>query len=223
MANTIGLTHDLCKNIDYNKIIAFSVAESGAMGCPGEVKYVVYEDGSLNIFGFNYCFSDKDLVNEAFSIIPWLKDVKLGLGRADNFHIDWVWNNLGYGNHLFLRKGDIFEYYRIRVKAIITVDQYPIWESIIEDFYNKRWYGIKRRGDDLEKWNENKTRILTEASKLAIKAKEHCKQGMMDIFVYGNGKEVNQLLRNIRDREYDIWRISSTTMDSINRKDDPSK
>ena len=57
MKNTIELTKDNIKEINYEDIIAVTIAESGAMGEPNGF-YAV--DKYLNVYHLNFYFTDID-------------------------------------------------------------------------------------------------------------------------------------------------------------------
>ena len=77
-------------------LIAFSLAEYGAMGCPNEVIFVFREDDALR---FLYTSTGDDIT----AYVPWLSTLKCDLfGIVRGVGEGWEHVNLGMGNHLFL-------------------------------------------------------------------------------------------------------------------------
>ena len=96
---------DLC-NADINKavfknVIFFSIAESGAMGEPGDVLFYV-KSGEL--YHFNYIYGDVN-IKKVEEMFPVLTECKFGiLGINSQVPKGWKYISLGMGNHLIMKE-----------------------------------------------------------------------------------------------------------------------
>lgn len=94
------LTKDNYKSVLPINIALFSFAEDGAMGMPGEVNIL---DWNNRLYTFNYVF--EEWCNQLdVDLIP-IREV-MQSSRIDEFDqtedAKWVCYRLGYGNHLFV-------------------------------------------------------------------------------------------------------------------------
>ncbi|MBR5430100.1 MAG: hypothetical protein IK116_06180 [Firmicutes bacterium] len=82
--------------VDTRRVLAVSVAEGGAMGCPGQIILAVAGEAETEFL----CFYDKNLLEQIF---PWFAAVEdWAPGRVRNLAEGWRYVDLGMGNHLFL-------------------------------------------------------------------------------------------------------------------------
>ena len=80
-------------------IVAFQMAEGGAMGYPGGVFFVT-SDKRIFFTSIWEQMSDNNLLK----VFPPLAEVKLGLlGRGTRYPEGWHYEYLGMGNHLLVR------------------------------------------------------------------------------------------------------------------------
>ncbi len=84
-----------------NKTTFFQIAEGGAMGDPGGIVFLT-DDG--RVYQANYCFGGLrwETIQHAFPVIDQCHFGMFGIGSQvpDN----WVYVNLGMGNHLIVRQ-----------------------------------------------------------------------------------------------------------------------
>jgi len=123
------------KDINYDDIIAVTVAEGGAMGEPNRFQAV---DKEYQLYHSNFgdgLVSAKDL-KEKF---PVLVEFKCGFEDVDKLDQGWKWFNLGVGNYLLVRN----EYYE-DFKKIITKTLGENYKSY--ELYGN-WYRLLRRID----------------------------------------------------------------------------
>ena len=81
--------------------VFFKLAESGAMGEPGGITFIT-DDGST--YHANYCFGDLkwETIRTAF---PVTNECIFGMfAHNSTVSKDWVYVNLGMGNHLVVRE-----------------------------------------------------------------------------------------------------------------------
>lgn len=105
-----GLSEEQVKNLNYEDIIAFTVAEGGAMGNPGNIEIVVSKNDNLIGYETNPSYGGIPLY-KLYKAIPWLEKLVVGIGYIANVGEGWTHINTGYGNHLFIREfmSDSFE------------------------------------------------------------------------------------------------------------------
>lgn len=111
------------KFLPIEDLVAFSWAEWGAMGCPGEV-FLVTKSGKL--YRFNTRFDDPALsesdINEIMPILQkWL----------DNKLTDWHSFQLGMGNHLEIHRSILDSFNRLAKDLINTPDLYSDWLKVV--------------------------------------------------------------------------------------------
>ena len=123
----------LLDKINYDDIVALSIAEYGAMGDPGAI-IVMKKD--LSHFWFHHYNIDPEKLKQR---LPILKNLRLGCGDAINVEVGWASYYYGYGNYLFIRD----EYYHEAKKSleiaklsgvIITPNR---WPNIISEAIQK--------------------------------------------------------------------------------------
>ena len=79
-------------------IVAFSYAEGGAMGCPGEIIIVTFDQRT---FVLNHCYGDLS-ESEIFRICPALAECEFGPFSRHSIPLGWKYYYLGAGNHLVI-------------------------------------------------------------------------------------------------------------------------
>lgn len=97
-----GITYeDNVRAISYEDIVFFSLAEGGAMGCPGEVLIATKKDDFVKWYCLNtMTIPHKDLL----TIYPPLETFDCGIfGMASGIQDGWNHVDLGFGNHLLVR------------------------------------------------------------------------------------------------------------------------
>ena len=130
MKNTIELTKDNIKEINYEDIIAVTIAESGAMGEPNGF-YAV--DKNLNVYHLNFYFTDID-GRDIVQVFPLLKTFKCFFGYVKKLDEDWNSFNMGYGNYLIVRKS-------IYYKVNLSIEKILGKNWMVSELY-KKWYDV---------------------------------------------------------------------------------
>ncbi len=103
-------------------LIAFSLAEFGAMGCPNEVIFVFHEEDSAR-FLFT---STEDCITD---YVPWLATLKCDLfGIVRGVGAGWAHVDLGMGNHLFLVK-EVYDLLKKRIEGKSPPEIYQTWRD----------------------------------------------------------------------------------------------
>lgn len=97
-----GLTEDIIKKLEYNDIIAISVAESGAMGCPGNIEVVTYRNNKFLGYDTNPMFGGVPYY-KLYKAVPWLEKFRCALDCVENVGEGWKHIDTGFGNHLLVR------------------------------------------------------------------------------------------------------------------------
>lgn len=123
----------LLDKINYDDVVALSIAEYGAMGDPGAI---IVMNKDLSHFWFHHYNIDPEKLKQR---LPMLKNLRLGCGDAINVEVGWTSYYYGYGNYLFIRD----EYYHEAKKSleiaklsgvIITPNR---WPNIISEAIQK--------------------------------------------------------------------------------------
>ena len=108
-------------------IVALSYAEGGAMGCPGNVEIVTFDQ---NLYYFNYCYGDLD-ENDIYSICPELRVCSFGPFGHNRIPTGWKYYYLGAGNHLIISGRVCREFDRAKGEKIEDVELYQTWLHIL--------------------------------------------------------------------------------------------
>ncbi|MBR4765758.1 MAG: hypothetical protein IK085_03215 [Clostridia bacterium] len=101
MIETLELDNNSFVKETLDNTVFFQLAESGAMGEPGGIIFIT--DNGLN-YHANYCFGDLkwETIRTAFPVID---ECIFGMfGHNSAVPKDWVYVNLGMGNHLIVRE-----------------------------------------------------------------------------------------------------------------------
>lgn len=137
------ITRENIGDIAYEKVVAFTFAEVGAMGSGGEVEIVVYDGEQLKGYRTDY---QRGVFERTEDIYGWRKEQELVFellpvlrtmdfnrnmirryGRVD----DWSHFSTGYGNHLMVRckyEFDVME----KFGGTPVGELYKDWKKYIE-------------------------------------------------------------------------------------------
>ena len=129
MNNIINLTKTNYKDYLPLDIVAFSYAEGGAMGCPGNIEIVTFDQ---NLFQLNFCYVAWN-EDDIYSICPVLKECTFGFGQVQ-IPTGWKYYYLGAGNHLILSRRICSDFDRIITKEGIDgsgVGLYQAWLDVV--------------------------------------------------------------------------------------------
>ena len=126
-----GLSEEQIRNMDYEDIIAFTIAEGGAMGNPGNVEIISYANERLIGYETNPSYGGLPLY-KLYKAIPWLERLAVGLGYVDNIGEGWNHIYTGYGNHLFVRDF-IFDGLKDKIEGKKPSDIYVSWKKLVAD------------------------------------------------------------------------------------------
>ena len=98
MNRTIEITESNYKDYTSLDIVAFSFAQSGAIGEPGGVLIV---DAMGQVYHANYCYDNLDF-DHLLEVVSAVKDCKFGILDHQTPE-GWAPVQLGFGNHLTIR------------------------------------------------------------------------------------------------------------------------
>lgn len=118
--------------IAYSDIVFLSIAESGAMGCPGEMLVATKNNLGTKWYCFNMMF---DRFDDLCSFYPPLKTFDCGIfGLASGIQEGWNHVDLGCGNHLLVRDdyNDAFETVLKILKPKSPGEVYASWRGIAQ-------------------------------------------------------------------------------------------
>lgn len=110
-------------------IVAISIAESGAMGNPGNITFLTDE---RKLYETNYIYDGK--VKEVFKVFSILHQCTNYLfGKNNEVPIGWKYTYLGAGNHLFMLEWLDVQFYKIVDRNANESDIYAVWvESVMK-------------------------------------------------------------------------------------------
>ena len=113
--------------------IAFSYAEGGAMGCPGQVLIV---DDKLDVYDFSLYDLEED---DVIKVIPIVYECQWGGYRNIVPPRGWNYEDLGAGNHLFVADAIYEEFAVLRKPYGQNLGQlYQAWIGIIIKIINNK-------------------------------------------------------------------------------------
>ena len=121
------LSDEEISGLDPGNISAFSVAEGGAMGSPGQIIYAVSGGNRMSFF----CNWNSNSLEILF---PWMKQVRgwSGFGYMENVAEGWDHLDLGAGNHLFLRE-DVMSTLEPDLAPLRPSERYRKWRQILTE------------------------------------------------------------------------------------------
>lgn len=128
---------ELC-NADLTKatfkdVMFFSLAEGGAMGCPGEI-LVCLKTGEQ--YAFNFVYGDAE-IKKVEELFPPLTKCSFGIFGIDSKVPEgWSYVNLGMGNHLIVND-EVHEVFveKMGIDAEPS-EKYSRWLEVAEDIIN---------------------------------------------------------------------------------------
>ena len=128
----IEIDKDNIKDINYDSIIAVTVAEGGAMGEPSGFLVV---DDNMKLYHSNFvhgAVSNNDLVNK----FPLLKGFNCAPEKINEMNKGWKWFDLGAGNSLLIRD-QYYNYFKDRVESELGKDYkkgelYQRWYELLQ-------------------------------------------------------------------------------------------
>lgn len=97
-----GLTESKLDQINYDDVLAFTVAEGGAFGRAGNIELVVLENSKPMGYQTNPLYGGLN-ISALYKVIPWLKKLYVAFSFTENIPSDWFYIDMGFGNHLFIR------------------------------------------------------------------------------------------------------------------------
>lgn len=128
------LTKESLESLEKKDICALMYAESGAMGSPGEI-CVIDSNGrkyfDRGIFSDGKCDVYLEEITSAF--FDGFKHIKFK--NMQNYFINeqtWIYIDLGFGNHLFLRK-DFWLEHGNRIADVNAARRYENWKKLIKE------------------------------------------------------------------------------------------
>lgn len=108
-------------------IVAISIAESGAMGNPGNIIFITDEK---ELYETNYIYDGK--VKEIFKVFSILHQcTDFIFGKNNESPIGWEYTYLGAGNHLFLLEWVDILFYKIVDRNALESDIYAVWVETV--------------------------------------------------------------------------------------------
>ena len=121
-------------------IVAISIAESGAMGNPGNITLLTDEK---QLYDISYIYDDN--VKEIFKAFRTLRLCMAYLsGKKDEVPVGWKYTYLGSGNHLFMLEWLDVLFYRIVSRNAVESHIYAVWVDtamkILDDLSVKKVY-----------------------------------------------------------------------------------
>ncbi len=102
-------------------LIAFSLAECGAMGWPNEVVFVFHENDTIR---FLYTSVEDSLTD----YVPWLDKLRSGFRSATGMSERWNHVYLGMGNHLFLIN-NVYDLLKERFEGKEPPEIFHLWHD----------------------------------------------------------------------------------------------
>ena len=134
----IKLTKDNYKDYQLNEVVALSIAESGAMGEPGNFE-IVTNKGEVYIA--NPLYDDISL-QAVFEFCPILFHIRIGTTGCISKPNGWQYLYLGFGNHLFINDS-IYTQFQIGLKYVENKRPYYLyneWMGIVKDIVGNKIY-----------------------------------------------------------------------------------
>lgn len=113
--------------INPKEIVAFSLAEGGAMGCPNEMIYMRKNGDTAELL--------RSYVNpKIFTLFPWLEHLDCGFfGEVSGVGRGWKHIDMGAGNHLFLRT-NVYKVLYPKFKGKHPAMIYQTWQDAVAEY-----------------------------------------------------------------------------------------
>lgn len=128
----IELDKDNIKDIDYDGVIAISVAEGEAMGEPNALLVV---DENMKLYHSNFAFGNfkSEELKEKFPVIGGFACPP---DKINELNLGWKWFNLGGGNALLVRD-QYYEHFKNRIESELGKDYkkgelYQRWYELLQ-------------------------------------------------------------------------------------------
>ena len=126
----INGTDERLSEINDENVLAISVAEGGAMGCPGQI---VIAEGMGDHVDFIEFF-DAGKLQEIF---PWFAEVRNWIfGQLENIDSGWHYIDMGAGNNLFI-ENKAYDRIGIDFENRYCLDIYRYWKAIVSKYYRR--------------------------------------------------------------------------------------
>lgn len=119
------------KNFQHQDVVFFSLAEEGAMGCPGNIFLAVKSKDKMKWYSYNtmeHCY--EELVQK----FPAFREFNPGLfGMVSSVPEGWKHVYLGFGNHLLVRE-DYYQDFQEQIAEFQDAGEiYANWMKIAEN------------------------------------------------------------------------------------------
>ena len=112
-------------SVEPEEIVAFSLAEGGAMGCPNEMIFVRRKDGMVEFL--------ESWVNERITeLVPWLAELRCSSPGVSGTGRGWRHVDLGAGNHLFLQTA-LYKSVSPKFKGLHPSRIYQAWPDAVAE------------------------------------------------------------------------------------------
>lgn len=197
MKNTIkDLTKDNIEKIEYENIIAITIAEGGAMGEPNAFHVV-----TKNLEHYYTNLGETDISKELFfNCFPLLKKVHCFCENLSGLDNDWNWFNMGFGNYLIIRTE-----YSDEMNNCIQTRLTENWQR--GELY-KNWYNLVKSIISDRKYKPYHNESLQNRTKLINADKCVC-------FYCGKRYNVSEIKEWIEDKMDDTAICPYCNIDSV--------
>ena len=126
----IRLDKDNIKDINYDDVVAITIAEGGAMG-EANAFHVVLKD--LRHYYINLGIADFSK-EDFFRTFPVMKTFSCFFGNVNNLENGWKWYYMGFGNYFLVRE----EYFELVGKYI----KENFGEDLGDGRLYQKWYNV---------------------------------------------------------------------------------
>lgn len=126
--NDVEITREFVSHV-----VAFSIAESGAMGNPGSILFLTDEQ---KLYETNYHY--EGTVKECFKVFGVFRQCTNNLlGKGNEIPKGWKYTYLGAGNHLFMMEWIDLLFYKIIDKETAESEIYLSWIDTVKQILTK--------------------------------------------------------------------------------------
>ena len=198
-----GLSKNNYKNYIPLDIIAVSFAEGGAMGCPGNVEIVTFDQ---QLFSFNYCYGDMD-ENDIYKICPELQECSFGPFNRHTIPDGWKYYYLGFGNHLIINGRVCWDFDRVKGDDIDDVELYQSWLKIL----------FEALGKNPDSMRSMRMRVFEETVEIVKQGFYILQDGEKIVFPTSKWLTRNKpcIESTFYEKEFEIAPVSSTNNETI--------